>query len=151
MTELRTETLFVECLGESVNALVGHPQSGFVYGGLKRKMGNALLAAGVNLLDPFTKPVMIAFLPKVPKPKRGGKVPKAFDCLNFAISAKIIEDWLVKFGKIKDDRREYVKGAFCAAAEIVDGDPGILVVIREVEGETIGWQEGFSFSEKAAF
>ena len=131
---MREERFFVPSIGDSLNTIVGHPKGSFVYKGIKRTVGTAMQFAGAQRLKPFHTPVEFWFYPKVVRGK-SGQISKKFDCLNFGITLKIIEDWLVKFGVLKDDNRDWVYGAHCMRCELAeDGVEGILVVMREVEG-----------------
>ena len=151
---MRREELFVEYLGPSLNAVLGakskktgkHVGVG-LYIGAKKAAGNALLVAGVKHIEPFCRPVELWFYPRVEV--NAGR--KEYDCLNFGIVYKILEDWLVKTGVIGDDNREWVRGAHCMRSEPApDGVPGILVVIQEVDAPAIGHQADISWNEPAA-
>lgn len=125
-----------------MNHILGHPKGRFVYAGEKRSFGDAIGNAGVRTLEPFHKPIELWFFPRVVVGKLGS-ISKTFDCLNFGISYKILEDWLVKCKVIYDDNRDCVYGAHCMRSELAeDGRVGIWMVIREVESATaIGYQE----------
>jgi len=132
---LRKESFFCEEIGPSLNAIVGHPKGSQIYRGLKKKILKAMIFAGVKRgIPPFDNPVYLAYFPHVARNKTG-HIPKAFDTLNFAITYKIIEDRLVDFGILQDDRRQFVKGSYCGEPVILSyGSPvGIHVVIQEVE------------------
>lgn len=148
---MRTEELFVAEIGDSLNSIIGHPKGHFVYKGLKRRVQKAMEAAGADLMEPFTRPVILEFYPKVVRGP-SGQVSKQYDCLNFGITLKIIEDHLVRFGIITDDNRDWVHGAFCHRAELAhDGIEGIRVTITETEASTIGVQNALDLIEQAPF
>lgn len=155
----RTERFFVEFIGPSINAVMGAKSKKTrkwlgvgLYIGAKKAIGNAMVAAGVKHIEPFTKPVELWFFPQVAA-GASGHISKAFDCLNFGISYKIIEDWLVKFGKIRDDNRDCVHGAHSMRSEIApDGLVGIWVVACEVENAApLGFQDDLGLVEPPPF
>ena len=138
---MRTERFFVEFIGSSLNAIVGHPKGAMIYRGEKKKIGLYMQAAGVQHVEAFERPVEIWFRPMVVRGK-SGRMLKQYDCLNFGITYKIIEDWLVKLGVIRDDNPEYVHGShMLRCLEAQDGRPGIWVEVREVEGPLLPTQE----------
>ena len=148
----RTETFFVEALGESLNVLFGHPKSHFIYQSVKRKVGEAMQVAGVQHLEPFIRPVHLWFFPQVMRGK-SGHILKQFDAGNFGATNKIIEDWLVKLGKIRNDTPDCVFGCHAIAPRVAeDGFPGIWVVVREArEAAPLGYQESMDLIEPPAF
>lgn len=148
----RTEQFFVECLGESLNILFGHPKGHFVYKSVKKKVGLAMQVAGVQHLEPFIKPVHLWFFPHVMRGK-SGHILKEFDAGNFGATNKIIEDWLVKLGKIRNDTPDVVFGCHAMAPRLAeDGFPGIMVLVREVEGAApLGYQESMELVGEPEF
>lgn len=131
---VRTEEFFVAHIGVSLNAIIGHPKGHHIYRGLKTQMRRAMQDAGVETLEPFIRPVMLDFWPRVTRGK-SGHISKAYDCLNFGITLKIIEDQMVRMGVIADDNRDWVHGITCHRSELADdGIEGILVRVSEVEG-----------------
>lgn len=140
---MREESFFVEFIGPSFNAIMGaKSKTGKslgvgLYIGAKKKVGDALVVAGVKHIAAFTKPVEIWYFPRV----AGSAGRKEYDCLNFSITYKLIEDWLVKFKVITDDNRDWVHWAHLGRPEIAeDGIPGIRVVVRELDAPS-QWQD----------
>jgi hypothetical protein len=132
---MRSSEIFIPIHGQSMNALLGHPKGAQVYRGLKKKIGEQMIFAGLKRkVHPFVNPVTLSYFPKVCAGPTG-RIRKDFDSLNFAVTYKIMEDKLVKFGILKDDRREFVRGSFCHSPEVVERveDSGILLVIQEVD------------------
>ncbi len=134
-----------------MNHLLGHPQGRFVYQGEKKKIGLAMQYAGVQHLAPFERPVDLWFFPRVIYNK-SGRIPKMYDCVNFGPTCKSIEDWLVKFGKLRNDSREYVWGCHTLRAELAeDGIPGMALVITEQDGEPFPIQAELELEQPAPF
>lgn len=131
---MRTEEFFVAHIGVSLNSIIGHPKGHHVYRGLKGQLRKAMHAAGVDLIEPFVRPVTLDFWPKVVRGP-SGHISKAYDCLNFGITLKIIEDQMVRMGVITNDDRDWVHGITCHRSELADdGIEGIVVRLTEVEG-----------------
>lgn len=149
---VRTEEFFVPEIGQSLNAIIGHPKGHHIYRGLKKKVQRAMEDAGVPLLDPFVRPVELDFYPKVIRGP-SGHISKAYDCLNFGITYKIIEDQLVKMGKLTDDNRDWVYCSRNHRAELApDMIEGIIVVVTEVEdAAAIGVQNALQLIEQSPF
>jgi len=147
-----TTTFFVEELGESLNILFGHPKSRFIYSGVRKKVGLAMQIAGVQHIEPFIKPVNIWFFPRVIRGK-SGHILKQFDAGNFGATNKIIEDWLVKMGKIRNDTPDCVYGSHAMRPQVaMDGRPGIWVAIQEVEdASALGFQETMELTLQPEF
>ena len=61
------------------------------------------MASVMNSIPVFTDPVEIWFYPHIGK-RRG-----YYDCGNYSYMAKMMEDWLVKSGKIPKDNPKWVK------------------------------------------
>jgi hypothetical protein len=149
---MREERIFIPYIGLSLNVLLGHPKGRFVYSGEKKRLGDAMTYAGINRIKPFDKPIEIWFFPLV-VPNKSGHIPKAFDCLNFGVSYKILEDWLVKCGILKNDTREFVYAAHNMRSDLApDGIAGIWMVMREVEGSlSFGLQDDMNFPDPPLF
>ena len=148
---MREELFFVEYIGESMNTVLGHPKGRFVYAGIKKKVGEAMQVAGVQHIEPFERPIEIWYYPLVTRLK-SGHISKSFDCLNFGITYKTIEDWLVKFGKLEDDSREFVYGAHMMRAQLAKDDrAGIMVKINELEVNPFPKQSPLELPEQAVF
>jgi len=60
-------------------------------------------ACRVIQCDPINHPVKLIFTPVLSGRKRG------YDCSNYAVTAKVIEDALVEKGILTDDTNKYVR------------------------------------------
>ena len=131
---MRDASFFVECIGESLNSIIGHPKGHLVHRSMKKKVASAMLVSGVHRLEPFTTSVEFHFTPRITRSK-SGKLLKKFDAINFATTYKAIEDCFVQAGLLPDDSPTWVDAVHCYKP--IEGDPaGILVIVRESEGRT---------------
>lgn len=137
---MRVERLFIEYLGMSLNQMRAHPKARGVYIGERKKIGDALMYAGVKQIAQFTHPIDIWYFPQVVVGK-SGRISKQFDCINFGITYKCIEDWLVKFGVLVNDDRDWVYAVHCGRSELADdGIPGIRIGLIELD-VAVQWQD----------
>ena len=128
-----TFEFFVNHISPSLNTFSGHPKSAAMYGGEKKKILKAMMLAGVERrMEVMTSPVTLAYHPQVTVNPRTKRILKGYDSINFAMTYKIIEDYLVKFGKLKDDRSAYVRASICHAPVVTDQLPGVRVVVTAI-------------------
>ncbi len=140
----------MEFIGETLNQIIGHPKGHHVYRGQKKRIGEELMVAGINHLPTFDRPVEIWWQPRVPGMKSSGKVSKQYDSLNFSVTYKIIEDWLVKCGVLRDDDAGSVYANHCLAAKV--GKLGIEVrIVAVANAVPFGVQPVLDLSEVPAF
>ena len=92
--------IFVPYLGPSLNSIY----SG-VHWAVRKKHADAAHIAtkyAVRGIEPVTCPVSLVMQPVM------GKGTRRLDCSNYAYTAKMIEDGLVRSGLLKDDTPDYV-------------------------------------------
>ena len=126
---------FVPYVCPSLNQLLGHPKGHLLYSSKKKHLLKAMIASGVKrIMPPVDCPVTLHYEPVIqvdPGRHRSLKSKGVFDSINYAVTYKMIEDRLVKFGLLKDDTHEYVRASVCNAAVIVDeGLTGINVCVE---------------------
>ena len=125
----RRESFFVPYLGKSVNEMT-RGKASWLYYAEKKKVEKAAMVAGMHHVALFERPVVIALFPQL-GPKR-----RKFDCSNYGVTLKLIEDQLVRCNVLRDDSSEYVKGIYIGAAvRAPDGVEGMQVVIEETHGD----------------
>ena len=105
----RVETIIIPYVGPTLNKIwagINHWE--------RTKLGNeahALCKSAMKDIKPFNLPVHLEFTPTLGrvKGKRGKLRQKtAFDCSNYAISNKLIEDALIVAGIIENDSPKFV-------------------------------------------
>jgi hypothetical protein len=119
--------IFVEYLGPSTNAIY----AGLHWSKRKRAKDKALAATldavERQMIIPATKRVDLTFTPRL------GKGQRARDTSNNSMTAKLIEDALVKCGILADDTAQYVRRVTLEPADIDRQRPsGMWVEITEV-------------------
>lgn len=121
--------LFIEYLGPSTNAIY----AGLHWAKRKKAKDDAVVAvkAAVHKLDidiPISTRVDLIFTPQL------GKGVRKRDTSNNSMTAKLIEDALVKCGLLTDDTDEHVRNVTNTPA-VIDrkGDTGVWVEIIPVE------------------
>lgn len=74
------------------------------------------LAVKAAKLGPVGGKVELVFMPQIKKRPR----VRGFDCLNYAMTCKVIEDGLVRAGVLPDDSKKYVSEVAISAPAIAD-------------------------------
>jgi len=118
--------VFVPYLGPSTNAIY----AGIHWSRRKKAKDDALKAtmAAVAGMTPMTRQVDLVFRPRL------GKGHRKRDTSNNSMTAKLIEDALVKAGILSDDTEQYVRRVTLEPAEIDrDAATGMWVQLIEVE------------------
>lgn len=120
--------IFVNFLGPSTNEIY----SGCHWSKRKRAKDGARLATMAAVrsanLDPVQCRVDLTFTPQL------GKGARRRDTSNNSMTAKLIEDALVKAGVLADDTDEHVRNVMLTPAEVDRGAAtGMWVTISEVE------------------
>ena len=122
---MRREEIFIPWRGPTLNEIY----SGMDWRKRKRIADAGHLACIVARKIPeFTAPVSLTFVPIIKKGER------SLDCSNYAFSAKVIEDGLVKYNVLGGDSNKHVQG-FTILPPIRTGEFGMRVIIEEIQGE----------------
>ena len=99
------------------------PTSNKVYAGIhwakRRKLASEghLACLVAKSLKPIDCPVKLLFTPQTRS--------KRYDCSNYWLTCKIVEDGLIQVGVLRDDRPDYVTGFYIDRP--IKGEPGIWV------------------------
>lgn len=119
--------IFVPYLGPSTNQIY----SGIHWAKRKKAKYDALKAtkAAVAGMTPMQRQVDLVFRPRL------GKGQRKRDTSNNSMSAKLIEDGLVKAGILADDTEQYVRKVTLEPSEIDrEATTGMWVQLIEVDG-----------------
>lgn len=97
---MRTETIIIPWVGPTLNKI----WAGIHYGQRVRiaKQAHLICCSVMKGIKPFTTPVHLEFT------ATAGPKQRSFDCSNYAISNKLIEDSLILAGIIEDDSIKFV-------------------------------------------
>lgn len=89
-------------VGESGNSVVWAKGSQFVYRRLKDRLRKALLTCRPQKIPTFRRPVALTWRPML------GPGRRKFDCGNYWLTAKIVEDLLVECHVLRGDSTDFV-------------------------------------------
>jgi len=103
----RVEVIRINWVGPSMNTIC-NSRHWSLYNEAK-KVALSICSIDMKGIRPFDTPVRLEFSHTIGK-NYAGRQMRLFDCSNYAVTNKAIEDCLVKLGIIKNDNVEFVVG-----------------------------------------
>ncbi len=125
----RSEIVFIEWVGPTLNRVL-HGLCQYKREEMKEAAFEACCQTFRVRMEPFTGPVDLVFTAQIPE----GEDP--YDCTNYGITNKVIEDILVRFDILPDDGPEVVLSTR-TDCPVYGETPGMWLQILEADADRV--------------